>query len=343
VELDVRQAAKYPFLRDSGQLLKEMGVSLDSLVSSVAYERARFLGKERVLEAIENGKIEDHPMASEVDATLELLSYPIARIIVSSVADQLLVNRYAIAEAKKMDERLRKEEVPFIKSIASELGLQTVEEEGMMAVDFSDFLRCSASIRSKDWKLINQQVRDGRVVITKARLIRLVQQILADRTSSELPLPVNDTIIGAFSDDIAEISGMMEELRKAYESKGFGQISITRFPPCMNKLLTMMQAGENVPHTGRFALVAFLHTLGMNSEEVMALFSTAPDFNESKTLYQIQHITGEISGTEYTPPECSTMKSYGICFDPDKLCSADWMNHPLTYYKAKGRRRRSRK
>lgn len=341
--MDVRLAAKYPFLSGSGQMLKEMGVSLDSLISGVAYERARFMGKERVLEAIENGKIEDHPMASEVDATLELLSYPIARIIVSSVADKMLVNRYAIAEAKKMDERLRKEDIGFIRSVASELGLETDEEDDMMAVEFSDFLSSSASIRSKDWKLVNQQVRDGRVVVTKARLVRLVQQILADRISSELPLPVNDAIMDAFSEDMTEISGMMEELRQAYESKGFGQISITRFPPCMNKLLSMMQAGENVPHTGRFALVAFLHTLGMNSEEIMALFSTAPDFDASKTVYQIQHITGEISGTEYTPPECSTMKSYGICFDPDKLCEADWMNHPLTYYKAKGRRRRSGK
>ena len=110
----------------------------------------------------------------------------------------------------------------------------------------------------------------------------------------------------------------------------------------MRKLLEMIRAGENVPHSGRFALVAFLHTLGMDSEEILRTFSTSPDFDESKSRYQIQHISGEISGTEYTPPECSTMKSYGICFDPDDLCAREWMTHPLKYYRAKGKRRKSR-
>ncbi len=106
-------------------------------------------------------------------------------------------------------------------------------------------------------------------------------------------------------------------------------------------LLEMTRVSENVPHSGRFALVAFLHTLGMDSDEILQTFSTAPDFDESKSRYQVDHITGEISGTEYTPPECSTMKSYGICFNPDGLCRK--IKHPLSYYRAKGRALRSRK
>jgi DNA primase large subunit len=104
----------------------------------------------------------------------------------------------------------------------------------------------------------------------------------------------------------------------------------------------MMQAGENVPHSGRFALVTFLHALGMDSTDILEAFSTAPDFDPSKSEYQIKHITGESSGTEYSTPECSTMKSYGICFDPDELCNRDWMKHPLTYYRTKGKRPKSR-
>jgi DNA primase large subunit len=167
--------------------------------------------------------------------------------------------------------------------------------------------------------------------------------MLTDKISSELPLPVDDEILKAFGQDIEEIRGILEEERTKYKQKDYGRASIVRFPPCMRKLLAMMQAGENVPHSGRFALVAFLHKLGMNSDEILETFATAPDFDESKSRYQIQHITGEISGTEYTPPECSTMKSYGTCFEPDKLCEKDWMNHPLTYYKAKGKRFKSRK
>ena len=75
----------------------------------------------------------------------------------------------------------------------------------------------------------------------------------------------------------------------------------------------------------------------MSADEIMGVFSASPDFDESKTRYQIDHITGEISGTVYSPPECSTMKSYGICFDEDGLCRKEWMTHPLKYYKIKDR------
>lgn len=341
--MDVRLAAKYPFLKESSKILKDSEVSLHRLVTGVAYERARFLGKTRVLEAIDSGLIDDHPMASPVDANLELLSYPIARMIVSSVADPHLVRRYAIAEAKKADERLRKEDISFVKSVAEELGLSVSQENGGSSIHFSDFLKFSVAMRSKDWKLVNQKMVNGRVLVSNVRLVRLIQQMLTDEISSELPLPVDDEILKAFAEDIEEIKGILEEERAKYKSKGYGRASIVRFPPCMRKLLSMMQAGENVPHSGRFALVAFLHKLGMNSDEILETFATAPDFDESKSRYQIQHITGEISGTEYTPPECSTMKSYGICFEPDKLCEKDWMNHPLTYYKAKGKRFKSGK
>ncbi len=340
--MDVKLAAKYPFLKESGRHLKDSGVSLDGLVNGVAYERARFLGKERVMEAVNDGMIDDHPMASAIDASLELLSYPVARMIVSAVADPMLVKRYAIAEAKKADERLRKEDLTFIKDVATELGLE-VATDGDISLHFTDFLRFSAAMRSKDWKLVNQRVKDGKVIVTKQRLVRLIQQMLTDKITSELPLPVDDDILRTFAQDIGEIRGIYEQMRAEQKSRDIGKVSIERFPPCMKKLLGMIQAGENVPHSGRFALVAFLHTLGMNSDEVLSTFSTAPDFDESKSRYQIQHITGEISGTEYTPPECSTMKSYGICHEPDGLCGQEWMKHPLTYYKVKGRPRRSRK
>jgi len=336
--LDAVTAAKYPFLKESAKYLKDTGVTLDQLISGMAYEQARLRGKDRVLEALELGKIDDHPMTLKIDSTLELLSYPIARMLVSAVADPGFVKRYAIAEAKKADERLRKEDIEFIMKVADEFGLTVEQNDGGLAVDFADFLRFSSAMRSKDWKLVNQRISAGRILVSKTRLIRLIQQMLTERISSELPLEVNSAILTTFAQDIEEIRRVLEDRREQYKAKGMGRLSIVRFPPCMRKLLAMIQSGENVPHAGRFALVAFLHTLGMDSEEIMETFSTAPDFDPSKTKYQIDHITGEISGTEYTPPECSTMKSYGICFDPDELCKKEWLKHPLNYYRWKGRR-----
>ncbi|TFG68427.1 MAG: DNA primase regulatory subunit PriL, partial [Methanomassiliicoccus sp.] len=44
--MDVKLAAKYPFLKGASAYLRETGVDLNKLTTSVAYERARFMGKE---------------------------------------------------------------------------------------------------------------------------------------------------------------------------------------------------------------------------------------------------------------------------------------------------------
>ncbi len=341
--MDLLGAAKYPFLKDSARYLKDTGVTLEQLVNGLAFESARLAGKERVFEALEDGEVGDHPMSSQADRTKELLSYPVARMIVSTVADPTFVRRYAIAEAKKANERLRAENDQFLMDVAAELGLAVTKEDGGFAVNFADFLRFSATMRSKSWKLVNQNIVKGNVLVSKTRLARIVEQMLTEKISSELPLAVNDQVLDAFRPSTEEINSILEEKRKEQKAEGMGRLSIVRMPPCMRRLLEMIRAGENVPHSGRFALVAFLHTLGMDSQEILNTFSTAPDFDPSKSEYQIRHITGDISGTEYTPPECSTMRSYGICFDPDRLCGDGRIKHPLMYYRLKGRRQRSRK
>ncbi|MEM2891522.1 MAG: DNA primase large subunit PriL [Thermoplasmata archaeon] len=337
--MDVRFAAKFPFLKASVEYLKDQGITLEKLVSGMAFEAARLRGKERVMDVLEGNVIRDRPMAKETDATNELLSYPVARMIVSAVSDPAFVKRYAIAEAKRARRFLKEVDLTTLASISEELGLKFSREDGQLAVDFTDFLRYTSWLRSKEWKLINQRVVKGRVLLPEYKVTRLIESLLTEKISSELPLPVNDEIINAFSDAIAEIREVLEEERKNRQSEDIGRLTITRFPPCMRKLLVMMKQGENVPHSGRFALVAFLHALGMESEDILRVFSTAPDFDEGKAMYQIKHITGESSGTEYTAPECSTMKSYGICFDPDDMCKR--VNHPLSYYRMKGRRLKS--
>ncbi|MCX6658011.1 MAG: DNA primase regulatory subunit PriL, partial [Euryarchaeota archaeon] len=147
--MEASTAAKYPFLEESAKYLRDTGVSLDQLVSSVAYERARYQGRGRVMEALDDGSIDEHPISSKIDATIELLSYPIARMIVSAVADPAFVRRYAIAEAKKANERLKGESTDFVMRVADELGLEVSTDDGGFSVDFADFLRFSATMRSK--------------------------------------------------------------------------------------------------------------------------------------------------------------------------------------------------
>jgi DNA primase large subunit len=219
--------------------------------------------------------------------------------------------------------------------VALELGLDIILEDGICKIHFIHYLRNTSQMRSRSWKIANQDLKNGYIILTKNRLTRVIQQSLQMKIEGELPQAVNDEILKVLNRYIKDIKKEVEVKKNTFKAEDFGKIRVTKLPPCIRTLLAKVQAGENLPHSGRFALTSFLHSIGMSAEEILKLFGSSPDFDADKSRYQIEHITGEISGTEYTPPECSTMKSYGICFDEDKLCKKEWMTHPLKYYRVK--------
>ena len=77
-----------------------------------------------------------------------------------------------------------------------------------------------------------------------------------------------------------------------------------------------------------------MHTIGMDLHQIVEVYTRAPDFDIQKTMYQVEHISGR-GGTEYTPPGCATMKTYGLCVNPDAICKNKSVTHPLWYYKQK--------
>jgi DNA primase large subunit len=335
--VDSLHLAKYPFLKDSAEYVKDHGVTLEDLLAHQVYAQARARGKARVIDALDYSEVHLRPMDSEVARLEEILSYPVARMFVSCVGDKFLTRRYALAEAVAMYERLKNEEMEVVEEVAFQLDVGVQTEGDVIQMHFSDYLRFTSRMRSKEWKLVNTEVKKGMVGLGQVKFARVLQQALQDRIESELPLPVNDYISKALGTDLQELKAMTAVRRDQYKAEDLGKVSVDNFPPCMKHLIGMAQAGENMPHSGRFSLTAFLHHVGLSPDDILALFATSPDFDQSKTKYQVDHITGETSGTEYTPPECATMKSYGICFEPDSLCNhpKEYVKHPLTYYRIK--------
>lgn len=335
--MDTLHYAKYPFLRDAAEHVRDRGVTIEDLLSHEAFRQARARGKARVIDALEDGVVRLRPMGSDEERLEEILSYPVARIFVSGVGDKFLIKRYALAEGVAMDSRLEKEEMEVVEEVAFQLGVRLNTEGGSIRMHFSDYLRYTSRMRSKDWKLINTEVRKGYVELSQIKLARVLQQALQDRIEGELPLPVDRYITSALGEDLEELKVRTAIKREEFKAEDFGKISVENFPPCINHLIGMAQAGENIPHLGRFALTAFLHHIGLSADDILALYAASPDFDQNKTKYQVDHITGQTSGTEYTPPECATMKSYGLCYEPDSLCTNPRANvkHPLSYYRIK--------
>nr|NIT80031.1 hypothetical protein [Thermoplasmata archaeon]NIU51169.1 hypothetical protein [Thermoplasmata archaeon]NIY06399.1 hypothetical protein [Thermoplasmata archaeon] len=220
-----------------------------------------------------------------------------------------------------------------------ELGLKAelVEEgeEELVSIHFSDYLKNASSIRHKPWKLHNQDLRDGYVHLRKGKFARLLQEALRQRIEEELPLEVNEAILEQLSDEIESVVEGVERLRETIQKESYGEFSLDYMPPCMLDLLTKTQQGVNVPHMGRFALTAFLSHVGLDADDILQLFRASSDFKESIASYQVHHILGDISGTRYTPPSCSTMQTYGICLK-DKSCER--VGSPRYYYFRKQRR-----
>jgi DNA primase large subunit len=101
----------------------------------------------------------------------------------------------------------------------------------------------------------------------------------------------------------------------------------------MTALLDQVQKGEHLEHHSRFAIAAFLSGIGLTTDEIVELFEVNPGFGEEATRYQVDHIRGDTSPTEYSTPSCATMQSYGDCVGKDDICE-DEINesHPLNYY-----------
>ncbi len=327
--------ARYPFLSEAKDYIKEEAPPLEELIGDSIWGPVRVRGKDRVLEALEEGRVRIKSIEGEVECEEELFSYPIARMLVSAVADDFLVRKYSLGEAERVVDELSRESDDKVLKLASELEIEAGIDGNRFTVFFGDYLENTDRLRSPGWKLVNQDMRSGEVYLERKKFIRLMKEKVFSQISEGLPVPVSDAILNKFEREIEQIEETLEEKRAEIEDVDLGKVENELFPPCIKKLLAGQKEGENLSHEARFALTAFLRKVGLSEDEIISIFQEAPDFDKELASYQIEHIIGEISGTEYSPPGCNLMKTNGICFDPDSLCEQEWLNHPLGYYSFK--------
>ena len=336
----LKTLARFPFMTEASKYIKSLDLSIDNIMESIAYSSAWTRGKQRLNEALDHGEIKEHGSTSEAEYINELLSYVIARIMVSCIRDSYLVRRYALAEAVYAYKDLENQDLRFISEVAKQFEFDSIDiVDAEIELSIADYLKYSINLRDPEqkWKLINRDVKDGNVTLSGQAMARLIQEAIKDKIQTELPIEVDPELKQKITPKIRDLIETVKTRKRKFEARDLGKVTIVRFPPCMKQLLGMTQAGENVSHVGRFAMASFLHHIGLSTDQILSVFGTSPDFDVSKARYQIEHITGKISGTEYTPPNCDTMKSNSVCINPDSLCNREWMNHPLTYYRIKGK------
>ncbi|WP_408956734.1 DNA primase regulatory subunit PriL [Natrinema sp. 74] len=332
-----RRHARYPFLEAARESVATEAVDLATVVEQdrAVVDRAR----QRVIAALEAGETgEPHR-----DTRVELLSYPVARVLVSLVEEQILVRKYARAEAETAYDRFTADmadttELKSVESTGLELTDLLVEFEFRESVrelpdgdgyriDVGTYLLLAADLRGDEWRLVNRPLDAGEVPVDEDELLALVREAIRSRIEDGLPFDVPDAIANALADDAAEIREILADLDLTRE---IDTVVPELFPPCMKALLDQIQKGEHLPHHSRFAITAFLASIGMTTDEIVELYRVNSAFGEEMTRYQTDHIRGETSPTEYSPPSCATMQSYGDCVNKDDLCER--IPHPMAYY-----------
>ena len=140
-----------------------------------------------------------------------------------------------------------------------ELFLPLVDEENICLritsynVCYTKLLRLKHSINfhEREWKLINRHVENGHVFLTPHETVRLIRK--------ELGTYINSKIVNAKTPSM--ITGFEEPVRKLMSlSKKFTTFTVSsgEYPPCIKHAITILEKGENLPHSGRFMLATFL-------------------------------------------------------------------------------------
>ena len=327
--------AKYPFLKQAVKYVEDLKLNIRDLSDpdDPVVERA----EDRLQEALLFATITKYSKKEDV----EILSFPVAVLMASATKDPLIKRRYALAEAKRAYNLLKTEPKEKIMKIAENfqwkiLQVNTSEKTPyQFKIHFTDYLKNTTSLRGKKWKLVNRLLNNGNVYITKNEAARLLAEeirrhIEGKMETKELPeLPEN---IMKKVESIKTLAISKREKIKLEEIPK--TVVIEAFPPCIKALYEKLSSGGHLSHIGRFALTSFLVNVGMPTEAIIDLFRNLSDFNERLTRYQVEHIAGERgSRTRYIPPKCETLKTHGVCINPDEICSR--IRHPLMYYRRK--------
>ena len=326
LELGFEDLAKYPFLDETLEYIRSVGFEIDELLKpeyADVVERA----KNRILPAIKKGELDD----SFSDARIEILSFPIALMLVRATGMNHVMSKYALAESIRIEKFLLQEKSDIIPIVFEKvIGVIPIEEKSdsttrvSYKIPLEEYVKRIKSFHTPNWRLVNREIDNGLVLLSTNELIRILREeiyaLFLNQLRSEIPL-INKPELKPIIDEIKS-SAPLPQYRNIVFSED-------NYPPCVSKALEMLNSGENVPHYGRFLMTTFLINIGKNSEDVIDIYKTAPDFKESITRYQVEHIAGlKGSRIKYSVPGCNTVNTNKFCYrTPD--CGS--IKNPLSF------------
>jgi len=337
LELGQDEIAKYPFLADAGQYLKDKGFTLEQFgtdpdlkqLVDKAFDRIRVAADGKIYKS----DLVGDQVSKEAALPREVFSFLLAIVLLKLSGMHTLIKRFALAEARRAEKYLEKDLVNISDESKKQLAIKIIDDlfsvqveklDDYFVIPVSDYLKHSINFHEREWKLINRHVENGQVFLTPHETVRLIRKELGTYINSKIINSKTPAMISGFEDSVNKLVSL---------SKKFITFTVTtgEYPPCVKHGIEELEKGENLPHSGRFMLGTFLLSKGQSVEQVAPLFKNAPDYNERVTLYQLNHLAGTSgSGTKYTCPSCEKLKTQDLCF---AIPECDNIINPLQFGK----------
>ncbi|WP_435320144.1 DNA primase regulatory subunit PriL [Haloarchaeobius sp. TZWSO28] len=331
-----RLHARYPFFAAAREAVDEAAVDLGELVA-----REDDPAVDRAIERVTTALTEHTTGEMRRDNRTELLSYPVARVLVSLVDDPVVTQTYAKAEAATAHERVLSDldTTTQLKSASgSDLTVERLLREFDLAgavqeadtgyrVSVGAYLRLTGDLDDDAWRLPRRSLADGTVPVGRDELLTLLRGAIEERVMLGLPFRVPDVIADHLVDEVASIEDVLSDPALP---TSFDTVDASSFPPCIEHLLERAQDDEDeLAPPSWFTLCAFCATVGMDPEEVVAV-TRAVDETAERIRYQMDKLAREDGAIEYPPVSCTTVQAYGDCVNQDEVCAE--ISHPLAYY-----------
>jgi len=330
--------ARYPFLSTAREAVREADVDVAAVVSREgdrhpAVERA----VERVRRALMDGTVRPPEDGRRWGTSAELLSYPVARLLVSLLDAPGAVDKYARAEADTaydtftydfdhQDDRTR-ETISLDALLADfDLGDDVEQRREGYGVAVGTYLSLAADLPAYEWRLASRRLADGRVTVSESELHELLREAVERRVVSDLPLDVPEEFAAGLADEVDELESSFTD---ADFSHDIDTLAPSLFPPCMQALVEQARGDAALPSHSWFSLAAFLTGIGLDADDVLSFCEVDSPSLADRLRYRVERLADEGSA-QYAPPSCATMEAYGDCVDRDGRCET--ITHPMAYY-----------
>lgn len=324
------QYAEFPFFEEATAAVEDADVDISALLDDPDHPVV-VRGRERIQQAIEDGRVDDAFVSDTQYFSeryrIEVLSYPVARILVSAVGSRPLITRYARGEAAKAISLLQQsddlESDTDVHDVLDEFDIsvtvtETASSQTTYAIDVGDYLRYLPDNPTDAWLLQARAVDQGRVPLTESEIYTLLEEAIVTRVSDDLPLDIPDSLRDGLQSDIASLQRLIQDFPLPRE---LDTVVPELFPPGIDDLYTAVRNGESLDETERFVLFTFLARAGLTAEEIVALYPSPPPT-------PIADQARRVVANGFPPPNYEALVDAGIC-DASRV---DTGYHPLLVY-----------